>query len=126
MGLLDQLTGLLKGSSAQDLMGGVSQFFENEGGFNNLLDKFKSSGLGDKVDSWVGTGENEQLSPEEVKSALGDESISRVAQNLGVSEDEAAEGLSKTLPDVISEATPDGTIPDEDQLKSNLSKALSS
>jgi uncharacterized protein YidB (DUF937 family) len=126
MGLLDQLTGILKSKSPQDLLGDVSQFFDNEGGFNNMLDKFKSSGLGDKVDSWVGTGSNEKLSADEVKSALGDESITRVANNLGVSKDEAAEGLSKALPEVISEATPDGRIPEPDELKANLTKAMSS
>jgi uncharacterized protein YidB (DUF937 family) len=115
---------MLKGRSGQDLLGNVNQFVENEGGFNSLLEKFNSSGLGHKVDSWVGTGENEKLSADELKSALGDESISRVAGNLGVSKDEAAERLSKTLPKVISEATPDGKIPDADELESNLSKAL--
>jgi uncharacterized protein YidB (DUF937 family) len=125
MGLLDQLTSMIKGGSTQDLLGSVNQFFENEGGFNNLLEKFKAGGMGDKVDSWVGTGENKAISADEVKSALGGESISRVAGNLGVSEDEAAEALSKTLPEVVSEATPDGTIPDADALKANLTKVLS-
>jgi uncharacterized protein YidB (DUF937 family) len=124
-GLLDQLTGLLKGGSADDLLGSINQFIGNEGGFGNLLEKFKASGQGDKVDSWVSTGENKAISPDEVKAALGDESISRVAGNLGVSEDEAAAQLSKTLPDVVDQATPDGSIPSEDQVTANLSKALS-
>jgi uncharacterized protein YidB (DUF937 family) len=125
MGLLDQLLGsVLKSGSSSDMLGGVMQLINNEGGFESLLSKFTGSGQGDKVDSWVGKSENASLSPDEVRAALGDESIARVAKNLGVSEEAAAQDLAKTLPEVVNEATPDGRIPSESEVEANLTKAL--
>ncbi|MCA1481670.1 YidB family protein, partial [Bradyrhizobium sp. NBAIM08] len=42
--------------------------------------------------------------------------LTRIAQQLGVSEDEAAEAVAQVLPDVVDQATPAGELPDDDEL----------
>jgi uncharacterized protein YidB (DUF937 family) len=78
---------------------------------NELVAKFESSGFGEKVQSWIGTGENETISPGEVKQALGQDEIDRLAQEAGVQPDEFADKVSRELPGAIDKATPQGVIP---------------
>jgi uncharacterized protein YidB (DUF937 family) len=47
--------------------------------------------------------------------------LSRIAQQVGVSEEDAAQGLSQLLPDVVNHLTPDGSAPDLDQLAASVS-----
>jgi len=86
------------------------QLDEHGGDLTQLVGKFESSGLGDKVKSWVGTGPNESLEVDDVKRALGPK-VNEIASKLGIGEDQAAEELAQTLPAAIDKATPDGTLP---------------
>ena len=78
---------------------------------NELVAKFESSGLGEKVKSWIGTGENESISPDQVKRAFGSDEIDHLAQEAGVHPDEFADTVSRELPGAIDRATPQGVIP---------------
>ena len=85
---------------------------------NELVAKFESSGFGQKVKSWIGTGENESISPDEVKQAFGQDEIDRLATEAGVQPDEFADKVSRELPAAIDKATPDGTIPTREKAAS--------
>ena len=117
MGLMDMLGGLLgkkapkSGNPLMDallpmLLGGGAL-----GGLAGLLKKFAGAGLGKKADSWVGTGPNEDLHPDEVESALGGDMLSQLAGKAGVSTDAAKGGLAKMLPNLVNHMTPGGTVP---------------
>lgn len=92
------------------------------GGLDGLLDKFKGAGLGDKADTWVSTGENEQLAPEELERALGPEELQQIAEKTGMSVDEVRERLAAGLPEVVHHLTPEGEVPDDDTLHGMLDK----
>jgi uncharacterized protein YidB (DUF937 family) len=92
-------------------MGAFDSLVEEHGGdLKQLVGKFESSGLDDKVKSWIGVGPNESISADDVKRALGPK-VSELAAKLGIGEDEAAEELAKALPDAVDRATPNGTLP---------------
>lgn len=93
-----------------------------EGGakLSGLLDKLNIGGLDDVVKSWIGTGENKEVTAEQVKSALGSEDVASVASKLGVSEDEAANKIAKALPGLIDKLTPDGLVPDPEALANKI------
>ena len=92
-------------------MGAIDSLLnDHEGDLSNLVGKFESSGLGDKVKSWVGTGPNESIGADDVKRALGPE-VGEIAAELGIGEDEAADELARTLPDAVDKATPNGSLP---------------
>ena len=61
--------------------------------------------------SWIGTGSNKSVSPDQVKEALGPQQVEQVANQAGVSTDEAAAGLSKVLPEAVDNVTPSGQVP---------------
>lgn len=81
------------------------------GGLGGLVGKFTSAGLGGKAHSWVGTGANEPLDPDEVERALGSDQVDRIASDAGISHTEAAKGLAEIIPDLVDRASPGGSLP---------------
>jgi uncharacterized protein YidB (DUF937 family) len=90
------------------------------GGLAGLLDRFKSQGLGDTISSWIGTGQNQPIDPDQVEKVLGPDQVQDIAAKLGVSTEEVSQGLAKLLPEVVDKATPQGTIPPTDSLGERL------
>jgi uncharacterized protein YidB (DUF937 family) len=86
------------------------------GGLSRLLGNARASGLSAQADSWVGTGENQPVSRQEIKGVVGDDAVKEVAQQAGLSEDEAADVLAKVVPQVVNGLTPGGQVPSEDEL----------
>jgi len=69
--------------------------------------------LQETVSSWVGKGKNLPISADQIKSALGSEQMSKLAQKIGLPADTVANLLSKHLPGTLDQLTPDGKIPDD-------------
>lgn len=129
MGLLDQLAGQVMGSlgaqkqdpvSHSGLMGSVLGMLEQSGGLPALLQKLQASGLGDQVASWVGTGENQAVSGDQVQAALGSDQLAAIAAQAGVEPAHAATGLAQILPQLINQLTPGGEVPSNDMLAQGI------
>ena len=124
MGLLDQVAGQVMGSlSGGGAQEGQSQLLElvqnlvqNEGGLNGLLSKLSEGGLADQAASWVGSGENAPVGADQLKDAVGGDLIGQLAGQLGMSQDQASEGLASYLPMVVDKLTPNGSVEGGDQL----------
>jgi uncharacterized protein YidB (DUF937 family) len=91
------------------------------GGIQGLITLFQNKGLGNAVASWIGTGNNMQITAEQIQHVLGNEHIQAVAQQLGISTDAAAQGLATMLPQIIDHLTPNGSVPHGDLLSEGLS-----
>lgn len=123
MGLLDQVTSAMGGGgfggqgsgNHAGLMGGLMKLLSNpsSGGIGGLLGKLQSSGIGHKVQSWIGTGANQPVSGHEVAGALGQDHVDTIAREAGVSPQEASDGLAGMLPNLIDRLTPGGHVPPE-------------
>ena len=81
------------------------------GGLGGLVNKLQQGGLGDVVNSWVGSGQNQPVSPGQLGSALGPGVIKTLSQMTGVSEDDLSKQLSQILPGVVNSLTPNGRLP---------------
>jgi uncharacterized protein YidB (DUF937 family) len=81
------------------------------GGIGGLVEAFQKQGLGGVVNSWVGTGANQAVSPQQVQSALGDQQVQDIASKLGVSTQDASSHIAQWLPAVIDHLTPNGQAP---------------
>ncbi len=101
---LDTLTSALSG-----LTGGNS-----EGGFDigSLLQNMQSGGLADIAQSWLGDGDNADISDEHVTQIFGEDKISEFASQLGVSQEEAVGGLRDALPQMVDNASSGGSLLD--------------
>ena len=129
MGLLDQIAGQVMGSlGAQkqdpvpqgDLLSGVMGMIDRAGGFPALLQQLKNGGLADQVASWVGAGENQAVSGDQIKDALGDENIQQIAQHAGIEPEHASTGLAQLLPQIIDKLTQNGQVPQGELLQQGL------
>jgi uncharacterized protein YidB (DUF937 family) len=81
------------------------------GGLGGLLDKLQKGGLGNVTNSWVGSGQNQPVSPGQLGPALGSDLIKALAQRSGLSEEELTKQLSQVLPGVVDKLTPAGRLP---------------
>ena len=130
-GLGDLLGGILGGGAQGGSLGGSSGLGGNpmlrmllplvasllmNGGLQKILGRLQANGKGATGQSWVSTGPNEPVDAADIKDALDEQELAEIAQQLGVSEDEAAEAVAQVLPDVVDQATPAGELPDEDEL----------
>ncbi len=105
-------------NQTQNIVQGVVNMLQSDsvGGVEGLVNKFKASGLGDVVSSWVGTGENKSVSPEQVVEVLGQEQVDELAQQAGIPEEKGASVLSQILPSIIDKFTPGGEILNKENL----------
>ncbi|MFK8845793.1 YidB family protein [Streptomyces sp. Ac-502] len=87
------------------------------GGIQAVLGKLLQGELGRQAHSWVGRGANEPVTPEQVAQALPGETLRRIAEEHGVSAQEAARQLAHTLPQAVDRLTPDGRIPQDPALQ---------
>ena len=81
------------------------------GGLGDLIEHFRNSGLGQKADSWVSTGQNEPVDEHEMGQALGPDLLDTLAQQTGLSREELAKRLSQVLPQAVDHMTPGGKLP---------------
>ncbi|WP_262030423.1 YidB family protein [Microvirga sp. Mcv34] len=104
-GGLGGLGGLLGGLSGQNPGGVLS------GGLGELIDSFRQSGHGDVADSWVGTGPNKEVAPQQLEQAIGPDVLATLTQQTGLSREEILSRLSRELPQAVDKYTPDGRLP---------------
>ncbi len=124
-GLQDMLGGLMGGGGSSGGMGALLPVLGGllaSGGLSKIMGGMKASGLSAQADSWVGTGENQPVSPADLEKVVGKEEMQRIAQQLGVSESEAAEAVSKALPEVVDKVSPNGQLPPEQDLDEAFGK----
>ncbi len=114
MGLFDKVTQGLQnqlggdGAEAPSFLGDA---LSNLGGAEGLAGMLDQAGLGDRVQSWLGTAsENLPISAEELQSAIGEERLGELAEKIGVPQDAVANLLSQQLPDAIDQASPEGVL----------------
>lgn len=110
-GLSDMLKGGLGGLLAGGAAGSILS-----GGLGDLMKQLQQGGQGETANSWVGTGQNKPIAPGDLANALGADQVSALASHSGMSRDELLQGLSQYLPDVIDQLTPDGRLPEANEL----------
>ena len=108
MGLLD---GLIGGAVGAEMVTVVNGLIEKHGGVQGLVKQFEQQGLGATVRSWVGTGGNLPITPDQVHQALGADTVKDLAAKFGLSSDELARKLASVLPQAVDHLTPGGTVP---------------
>jgi len=115
MGILDTVGGLLGGSpAASGLAAQVLALLNGSGnqeGLSKLVEQFRTAGFGDIVSSWIGTGANLPVSPDQLTAVLGRAKLTEMASGAGIPLDQVAGKLSELLPGIVDALTPEGRLP---------------
>ena len=94
------------------------------GGLGGLIQAFQKQGMGDAVGSWVGSGPNQPVSPDQVASALGPDTLNQFATKAGIGTGEAGSVLAGLLPMLVNQITPQGQPPQGPALEGALGSLL--
>jgi uncharacterized protein YidB (DUF937 family) len=105
---------LLKGPLGGMLAGGAAGSILS-GGLGSLLEQMQKNGHGQVAQSWVGTGQNHDISEGDLAKSIGIDDIDAVANQTGMSRDELLAGLRRELPGAVDKLTPHGRLPTEDE-----------
>jgi len=105
------------------------RWVQKNGGIGAVLDRVRQKGHAKEADTWQAVGDNEPIDATVVREIVGGEEVSRMAQELGVPEQEVADGFAEILPEMADKLTPEGRVPPEaddalDGGRDELEKAL--
>lgn len=127
MGLLDELVGSLTESDrnvskdqASALVSGVLEALAGGGqdaGIDGLSRRFQSAGLGEVISSWIGTGTNRPVEPDQVGRALRGSPFEAITSRAGLGGVAGAAALAVLLPKLIDKLTPNGQVPPQERLR---------
>ncbi len=127
MGIFDQLgqaaAGMMgSGNQSPLVQAAISLLAQNSsvGGLAGLLQAFQRNGMGDIVNSWVGTGKNLPISPAQVQQGLGGDLLKQLASQAGLSAEATSDQLANLLPGLIDTLTPGGKLPDTNLMEQGL------
>jgi uncharacterized protein YidB (DUF937 family) len=124
MGLLDSVKSALGGAvggKQTDLMSLILNLIAGQsGGLNGFIQQFAAKGLGDVVQSWIGTGKNLPISTDQLQSVLGADTVKGLASKTGMDSNALLGQLTNILPQAIDKLTPGGKIPEGDIMKQGM------
>ena len=93
------LGGLLSGSGGQAGLGGI-------------IAAMQGKGLGDTAESWLGDGDNADISTDQVREVVGSDKIADMASQLNTDEGSILDGLKDALPQIIDKSSSGGSLLD--------------
>jgi uncharacterized protein YidB (DUF937 family) len=111
-GVLDRIGGG-SGVGKMAFLALAFQLLQSSGGLSGLLDKLRNAGLGAHADSWVGTGNNLPVAPDQLQQGFGPDLLEQLASRFGMSQHEASGTLAQVLPELVNQMTPQGQVPAE-------------
>jgi uncharacterized protein YidB (DUF937 family) len=85
-------------------------------GLGGLIDQFQKKGLGEVIDSWVNSGQNKSVAPDQVSVVLGGDVVNELSRRTGLSRDQVVDELARLLPNVVDKLTPDGRPPTRQEI----------
>ncbi|PYY13463.1 MAG: hypothetical protein DMG61_13265 [Acidobacteria bacterium] len=87
------------------------QMFGNHAGLSELINNAESRGFGHVVQSWVGTGSNQPIAPEQVQGLVGQDRLNQFANRAGIPASIASAAMARILPVLVDKVTPQGKLP---------------
>jgi uncharacterized protein YidB (DUF937 family) len=105
MSLLNDMLGAASGPGGFDIEKLAGHL--GDGGLEGIVAKFQQGGMGEVVQSWVGTGGNLPISADQIQSVLGSEQVAGLTKAMGIDSSQ----LAHALPGLIDHLTPGGQLP---------------
>ncbi|MCG0994059.1 YidB family protein [Acetobacter indonesiensis] len=111
---LSNLVGKVESALGVDLQGALQQQLQKLLQPENLqaiLAQADQAGLGDKVRSWIGHGDNVPATTDEIRDILGSDIVHNLVARTGLPADTILSTLAHYLPEAVDKTTPAGELP---------------
>ncbi|MGG7112024.1 YidB family protein [Klebsiella aerogenes] len=119
MGLLDQIGGVLGGQAGKaEQLQAIMTWIEQQGGIQVILEKFRSGGLGEIVESWLSQQSNMSVNSDQITSVFGSPALQDLGAKLGVDSQTASSLIAEYLPKIVDGLSPQGEAPAQGDLVS--------
>lgn len=106
MSWTDTLKGLI-GSAEEAALPRLIEGVLGAEGLQTILSKLENAGLSSQVSSWLDKNrENLPITADQLRAALGDEHVQRIATSMGIPTDTILKALSEYLPQAAAAAQP--------------------
>lgn len=100
------------GAGGMDALAMVGSLLQQAGGLSGVMAMLQNAGLGDAVQSWVGTGANQPVSADQLGAAFGPDLMNKLGAQTGGSQGaDLSQLLAQFLPVVMDQLTPKGQLP---------------
>ena len=107
MGIQDIVS---KMGGQQAAMGQMQDLFGGKG-MQGIVSRMTDAGMGQQVQSWIGTGDNQSVSGEQIRQAVDPAALQRMSEKTGMQADQICDHAAQVLPELMDQATPQGTMP---------------
>lgn len=104
------------------MLGG--QGANGQSGLHQVMSALESQGLGQVSQSWVGSGPNQAVTPQQIEQALGSTQVSQLAAQSGLPASQVTQGVAAVLPSIVHGLTPTGQLPESSQVAQSLGGLL--
>src|SRR5204863_6683445 len=84
-----------------NLMQTAMQMFGNHSNLSGLANSAEAHGLGGMVQSWISSGANQSIAPQQLESLVGQERINQLATRTGIPPAIASAALARVLPVIV-------------------------
>lgn len=106
MALFENLSGLVgkvESLAGSELAAPIIDILKQNGlGVDDLIAKFKQSGFGAQVSSWLGDGEKLPIDSDSVQQVLGSDVVKTIGDKLGLDPEQVSTQLAKYLPQIVN------------------------
>lgn len=125
MGIEDILTKLGGQNGAASGLTSIMKLFGGDGngaGLQGMASKLTSSGMGQQLQSWIGQGQNQPVTGDQIRQAADPAALNQLAEQAHITPEEASQQVAQVLPHMVDKVTPEGQMPSADQLNQGLGK----
>lgn len=111
--IASKLGGGADNSMVESVIGGLLGGSGDNGmDLGSIVGNLQSNGLGDIASSWLGDGDNAEISTDQITSMLGSDKVAQAAEALGADQNDLLSGLQSMLPQVIDKSSSGGSLLD--------------
>lgn len=128
MGIIDEVlamagsTGGAQQAQHTTALGAIMSYINSPqvGGIAGLQRMFQQGGLGNVVNSWIGSGQNLPVSASQLQNVLHGGALQQAAQQSGMDPSQLTGMMATLLPHLVNHLTPNGQVPDASALQKML------
>ncbi len=110
--LASKLGGGANSGALSSVLGNLLSDSNGNANLGGIVAAMKEKGLASVADSWLGDGDNEAISTDQVRELVGGSKISEMAAQLNTDEGSLLDGLKDALPQIVDKSSSGGSLLD--------------